>query len=269
MFLTRSRIASTLAWGIFLTLITLTLTVLGKWSKPGIPIYMYHSISQEVTCEYPSLQLRPDDLERQLDYLEQTGFTPIFIEELPHAHQYHRPVVLTFDDGYEDNYTTLFPIILRRKIPITLFLISEKLDKPGYLTSAQVKEMSDSGLVSIQSHTATHHDLRELSAQNVEQEMRNSKQTLESITGHPVSAVAYPAGHSTEEVESIAHQYYSLGIKALGWGNYDVQHPMRIFRIGVFRDTTLEEFKTDTQERQTSRLQFFLSHIFRRPITTT
>lgn len=263
----RSRLVSALGWGVLLIVITLGLSILGKWSKPGIPIYMYHSISQEVTCDYPSLQVRPQDLEQQLDYLEKQGFTPIFIEELSHAWQYHHPVVLTFDDGYADNYTTLFPIILRRQVPITLFLIAEKLDTPGYLTSDQVKEMSDSGLVSVQSHTATHHDLRELDARQIEQEMQASKQKLEAITGRAVCAVAYPAGHSTPEAEQIAQHHYTYGVKALGWGSYDVRRPMRIFRIGVFRDTSLAEFEEDTWQRESSRLQFFLSELLHRPLT--
>lgn len=255
----RSQLFFRLLCGVCMVIGTLGIILLWRWSAPGIPIYMYHSISQEVTCEYPSLQLRPADLEQQLDYLQQHDFTPIFIEEVPHAREFHHPVVLTFDDGYEDNYTVLFPIIRRRQIPITLFLISDKLDTPGYLTSAQVKEMSDSGLVSVQSHTATHHDLRELTPQQVEEEMKRSQAKLEQITGHPVTVVSYPAGYSTPQVEQIAHQSYTLGIKALGWGSYNARHPMHICRIGVFRDTSFEEFKQDTQQRQLSRLQLLLS----------
>lgn len=260
MTISRSQMFSRLICGILMVLCALGSAILWHWSMPGVPIYMYHSISQEVTCEYPSLQLRPADLEQQLDYLQQHHFTPIFIEELPRARQFHQPVALTFDDGYEDNYTVLFPIIRRRHIPITLFLISDKLDTPGYLTSAQVKEMSDSGLVSVQSHTATHHDLRELNAAQIAEEMQRSQARLEEITGRPVTAVAYPAGHSTPEAERIAHQYYTLGIKALGWGSYNSRHPMHICRIGVFRDTPFEEFQQDTQQRQLSRLQLFLKH---------
>lgn len=261
MHIPRSRIFVRLLCGILMTIFTLGCIVLWQWSAPGVPIYMYHSISQEVTCEYPSLQLRPADLEQQLDYLQQQQCTPIFIEEIPHARQYHHPVALTFDDGYEDNYTVLFPIIRRRQIPITLFLIADKLDTPGYLTSAQVKEMSDSGLVSVQSHTATHRDLRELNAQQIEDEMQRSKAQLEAITCRPVTAVAYPAGYSTPEAERIAHRHYTLGIKALGWGSYYPRRPMQVYRIGVFRDTSFEEFQQHTQQWQISRLQLLLAQL--------
>ena len=69
---------------------------------------------------------------------------------------YEKPVILTFDDGYDDNYTELFPLLQKYNAKATIFVIPKAIGTPHKMTAEQIYELSRSGLVSIQSHTYSH-----------------------------------------------------------------------------------------------------------------
>ena len=72
-----------------------------------VPVLMYHAVGDDCWGE-AHLFVKPAELERQLQYLQDHGYETIFLEDLAHVEQYKKPVILTFDDGYDDNYTA-FP----------------------------------------------------------------------------------------------------------------------------------------------------------------
>ena len=117
---------------------------------------------------------------------------------------------MSFDDGYIDNYTEVFPIIKEYNVKITIFMISNYVGCPEYMTEDMLKEMSASGLVSIQSHTATHPDLTTQSEESLRAEFQNSKQAIEAITGRKVTALCYPAGAYNGLVTSVASDYFDF-----------------------------------------------------------
>lgn len=169
--------------------------------KKGLLSLMYHHIGQtDKTDEQFPFTISPARFEAQLDMLQKHGFTPVKLSALEEAARTaartpKKPVLLTFDDGYEDNYTALFPILKRRQIPALIFLVTENIGKkPGYLTWEQVKEMQESTLVEFGSHTATHARLRGLDNDAIRQELVKSKQVLEECLGVPCKAFCYPYG---------------------------------------------------------------------------
>ncbi|MFA7245504.1 MAG: polysaccharide deacetylase family protein [Candidatus Magasanikbacteria bacterium] len=120
-------------------------------------------------------------------------------------------LVVTFDDGYEDNYLEVFPILKKYNIPATIFLTSEfilgKLDitkdwldykglKP--LKIDQIEEMNNSGLVSFGSHSKTHRKMSNLSKENITTEVVDSKKELEFILGTSISDFAFPFGQKKD-----------------------------------------------------------------------
>lgn len=187
----------------------------GEWEIPEgyrVPTLMYHGVSEE---GWGALELfvRPADLEAQLQYLTENGYTPIWFEDLAHVDQINKPVLLTFDDGYVDNYTELFPLLQKYQVKATVFVIAGTVDyNPNNLTSAQIKEMSDSGLVSIQSHTQTHPYLSHLDAKTQEWEMTRSKLMLTRITGREPYVLCYPSGNFTGETLELAKKHYRMGV---------------------------------------------------------
>ena len=75
-----------------------------------VPVLMYHAVGDDCLGE-EHLFVRPAELEQQLQYLSENGYETIFFEDLAHLERYEKPVILTFDDGYDDNYTLLLPLL--------------------------------------------------------------------------------------------------------------------------------------------------------------
>ena len=169
---------------------------------------MYHLIMEEPFNNYTALLVRPGDFSEELDLLNEAGYTYLFADEF--AKTENLSVVLTFDDGYEDNYTTMFPILKEHGAKATIFLVTDLLDTDGYLTTAQVKEMAASGYVHFGSHTVSHCDLAKQSDEVVDNQFSESKRIIESITGMPCDSMAYPAGSNSASVREIASKYFKF-----------------------------------------------------------
>lgn len=232
-----------------------------KSLQPGIPIYMYHSISETVLSEDESLSVKPSDFENHIKFIVENNYTPIFTSDLKHSYKYKKPVVITFDDGYLDNYTTAYPILKKYNIKATFFVISDKIDTDGYMTKEQLKELSDSGIISIQSHCATHPNLCKISLDKVNNEFQKSKLDIEQIINKKVTTISYPYGFTNKEIMKEASKYYDIAFITFGVKNYSNKIAMQVPRAGIFRDTTIEEFKTITKERSLNRLQKLLLYL--------
>lgn len=115
----------------------------------SVPIFMYHAVGNDCWGE-ESLFVKPEELEKQLQYLSENGYETIFFEDLAHIEQYEKPVMLTFDDGYDDNNTNLLPLLQKYGMKATIFLIAGDVGKRHKLTREQISELVQSGLVSIQ-----------------------------------------------------------------------------------------------------------------------
>ncbi|NGQ93981.1 polysaccharide deacetylase family protein [Brevibacillus sp. SYP-B805] len=168
-------------------------------SEP-VPVLMYHSISFEKS----PLCVSPKQFEIQLRNLLKHGFTPITARDLFRAWDTgmklpSRPVVLTFDDGYQDNYTHAFPILKKYKAKATLFVITGSIGKPRYLNWGQLEIMERSGLVDVESHTVTHPDVRHLTRKQFYYELAESKRVLETRLHKKVCMFAYPYGKYTKK----------------------------------------------------------------------
>jgi len=165
------------------------------------PVLMYHYIeAPTASTTLPGLYLRPEIFKDQLQEIKKNGYTPIFLADLAASLRDKkklpsRSIVLTFDDGYEDFYTQAYPLLKEYGFKSTLYVIVNRLDTSGYLTKAQVKELAESGLVEIGSHTFNHPDLRLAKEKAAEFEIKDSRLELEKISGRPVLTFAYPFGH--------------------------------------------------------------------------
>ena len=148
-----------------------------------------------------SLSVLPKDFEAQMKYLKENNFHTITPDELYSAlsgstELPENPVLITFDDGYEDNYVYAYPILQKYGFKGTIFVITSFLDKnmKNYVTWEQAEEMEASGTISIQSHTVTHSSMTELSDEQLRHELADSKQAIESHLNKPIHFIAYPTG---------------------------------------------------------------------------
>jgi peptidoglycan/xylan/chitin deacetylase (PgdA/CDA1 family) len=113
-------------------------------------ILLYHSVNDS-PIGMPDLTVTTAAFEEQMRYLSEHGYTAIDFSEIGKLPQNKKPVIITFDDGYADNYTNAYPILKKYHIRATVFLIAKAVGARGFLTQDEMKEMGD--LVSFQSHT--------------------------------------------------------------------------------------------------------------------
>lgn len=206
-----------------------------------VPILMYHAVSDNC-WGISELFVSPSDMEAQLKYLTENGYTPIWFEDLPNVADYEKPVILTFDDGYDDNYTELFPLLQKYNVKATIFCIAGAFGTSHKMTAKQAKEMSDSGLVSIQSHTMTHPDLDKLGQEDLEYEIGQSKTELTRVTGKEPFVLCYPTGYYSGLSLEITEKYYSFGL-LMGGGTYTTgDNRYLVYRQYVSRYTDIYSF---------------------------
>lgn len=131
-----------------------------------------------------------------------------------------RLVSLTFDDGFAGVFEHALPVLARTELPATVFLVANTLpgrrqrvdwvdDPPATelqtLTLDQVAAMRDAG-VTFESHSYAHHDLTRMSFEDCVRDLRESRELLESVLGHPVRLLAYPRGRHNASVRAAAER---------------------------------------------------------------
>lgn len=208
-----------------------------------VPILMYHTSSESNPGGLAELYVKPSEFALQLKTLKEKGYTFCTFDDFDVINTIEKPILLTFDDGYLENYTEIFPLLKEYDAKITLFLILNSIT-PSNLNEEMIKEMSDSGLVKFESHTLTHPSLISAS-QNptlLESEIATSKEKIEAVTGKDVVALSYPNGEFNEAVKECAAKYYKFGVrKDLGMHNTEYDD-FEVRRIRINRSTTIGNY---------------------------
>lgn len=174
----------------------------------AVPILMYHKVDRLPPGNKdfnPQAVVSPENFEKHLLYLKQQGYETITLTDL-YAYVTRgeplpeKPVVLTFDDGYVDFYTIVYPLLKKYDMRATLFVLTGAVDQnPNFLTWKQLEELRDYG-IEIGAHTVTHPDLTAISSEEVEKELLTSKRELETRLGIKVDFFAYPTGYHNSQV---------------------------------------------------------------------
>lgn len=201
---------------------------------------VYHSVTHSAPDKFDYLFVRPNDFEDQLKLLKELEFQTLFADEW---HMTETPsVIITFDDGYEDNYIVVFPLLKKYNVKATVFIIADMIGKESYLSESQIIEMYDSGLVSFQSHTLKHENLLNLTKEELTNDLRLSALRIKDILGYDVKAISYPNGAYNHLVVSTASQFYSFGYTTDTNFDSDGVMSITIPRSYIARDCKLNEF---------------------------
>jgi len=207
-----------------------------------VPILMYHHIAippEGADAIRRDLSVPPERFAEHLCYLRDQGYTSISLHELALALQVGhplppKPIVLTFDDGYRDNYLHAFPLLQRYGFRGTFFLITGYIDegRPEYMTWEQVKEMSAAGM-EMEAHCYTHVDLRGRDVDYLIWQILGPKEAIEARTHRPVRFFSYPSGQYDELVMRVLHSAHYWGAVTVHQGI--IQRSDRMFELGRIR----------------------------------
>ena len=212
-------------------------------------ILNYHKIDNT----FISLAVRPDDFESQMRYLSENGYHTISPDELYDSlagtgELPDNPVMITFDDGYEDNYTNAYPILKKYGFKATIFVVTSFLDKnkKNYMTWDQARELDANG-ISIQSHTVDHKSITDLTDEQLRMELVDSKKKAEKELGHPVNYMAYPTGTYNLHIAQLVKEAGYKAAFTIKYGNVDkASNIYALERVPIFHT---EETNKDFMER--------------------
>lgn len=182
--------------------------------RPGslkVPIFVYHSVRPDYpgeTEEQHAYSVTPQLLERQLAYLQKNGYTAITLDQLASYVQagtsspVQKPVVLTFDDGWENQYNNAFPLLKKYHMTATFYIYTNAIGVTHFLTWPEVKEMDAAGMT-IASHTLSHPNLKTAPLAQIKAEVTKSKKIIEDQLGKPVVHFASPFGYTNADIIAI------------------------------------------------------------------
>lgn len=192
------------------SLLSAVFVLLALWlpKQYQVPVLMYHSVAR--AWFEPLNNVQPEHFAQQMAYLKRAGYKVMSVADLidekasGRAHD-RKSVVITFDDGYENNYTAAYPVLKEQGIPATVFVEVARLGTPGYFSWEQAKEMDAHGLA-VESHVMTGAYLPGLPHGQVVSEVTQSKRVLEMNLGRPVRFLAYPVGGFSENIRQVVRQ---------------------------------------------------------------
>lgn len=178
-------------------------------SLHGVSILMYHSIGFNNKFSTVS----PEDFEAQLKFLNEHKYKILTLEEVFNRKETdalpEQSVVITFDDGYRDFYTTAFPLLKKYSVPASLFVVTDHIGgtmqtRQGQVfpivSKEEILELQQSGLVHIYPHTMSHPKLSEINLGEAVTQIESSRKILEDLLGIKTPFFAYPFGIYTDEV---------------------------------------------------------------------
>lgn len=201
----------------------------------SIPVLLYHRVGSEGD----PLTIPVSRFQKDIETLSQENYTPLSLAQLKQHMMslnepiFSKPIVLTFDDGYLDNYTNAFPILQKYSMKASFEIITGMVGEIDRMTIPQIREMEAAGM-DFGSHTVTHRSLAELDRKDASTELTKSKADLEQIIGKAVDFIAYPGGFYTAETINIAQQAGYTGGFSVHYGFEMFKNAMAIRRIPIF-----------------------------------
>lgn len=201
----------------------------------SVPILLYHKVGKDTD----SLTVSTERFSQDMQYLADKGYTALSLGDIRSrlqndaADMPSKPVLITFDDGYLDNYTNAFPILAKYNLKASFYIITGMIGQENRVTAAQIREMAAAGM-DIGSHTVTHRSLGELSSDQAMIELADSKTALEQLLGKSIDFIAYPCGSFHQDTLKLVNKLGYLGGFSVKHGNAVFKDKLAIRRIPIF-----------------------------------
>jgi len=219
----------------------------GQARTARVPVLMYHYLSippADANIYRQDLSVSPELFAQHLNSMQAAGYTTISPYALL-AHLWEgaplpeKPVLITFDDGYRDNYTNALPLLRERGMIATLFVVTDFIDeeRPEYLTWEMAREMLAAG-ISIESHGRNHISLKNKDQDYLVWQALGSLETIEHELGVRPRFVSYPAGEFDDATIAIfSSANYWAGFTTIQGATHSTDALFRLHRVRM-RNTT-------------------------------
>jgi peptidoglycan/xylan/chitin deacetylase (PgdA/CDA1 family) len=226
--------------------------------KSDLYVLAYHRVND---IRDDILSVSTKRFREQISFFKSQGYRSIALQEAMTKKPEERNIVITFDDGYQDNYHCAWPILKEFGFTATIFVTAGYVDEKKQfawndnpvtpqeldycLTREQIKTLTSEG-VEIGSHTITHPFLAELPLDLAKEEIQGSKSMLEDIIEQPLFSFCYPSGSFNDEVRNLVA---TAGFKAAvvtpgsNTGKVSPGDPYTIQRVGIYRDDNLQSMR--------------------------
>jgi len=215
-----------------------------------VPILMYHHVVDlpiGATESQQTWTVAPRNFDAQMQWLARNGYRSITMAQLV-AHLKNRqplpakPIIISFDDGWAEQFSTAFPILTKYGLSGTFFVYTHPIDHTEYMTWAQLSELTAAGM-DIQSHSITHPHLRTLSPDAAFKEIAESKTTLEKRLGKPVVTFCYPFGeYDNAMIEMVKRAGYESAVTLASGYRQRADQLFLLHRIRVSYNDSLDDF---------------------------
>ena len=224
-----------------------------------IPIITYHKVSD--AKEFGLTTVSPEKFDHQLKILKELGYNSITFKDIDQGSTLPpKPIIITFDDGYESVYDKALPIMLKYSFKAVVYVITDFIgryntweavsfqQKYRHLSLKQLKDLKDSGF-EIGSHGKTHRFLPLLSSEKLKIEVEASKKYLEDQTGESVISFCYPYGRDSEKVRKSVrmarYKFATHNISLLNRLNID---PLSLTRRSIYTLDSLAIFRSKIEK---------------------
>lgn len=204
-----------------------------------IPILVYHSIKSIGLLEpkfKSQFSVPPGIFEKELQYLQDNKYSVIsfgalvdhLLENTPLP---SKPVVITFDDGWETQYAYAFPLLIKYKDTATFFVYTNAIGQKNFMTWQQIKNLDTAGMT-IGSHTKSHPYLAKiLNKQKLTEEIAGSKKIIEEKLGEKVDFFAYPFGHYNDQVIAVVKEAGYKAARSFYRGAYNTKEDLFTLKV--------------------------------------
>ncbi|OQB14729.1 MAG: Poly-beta-1,6-N-acetyl-D-glucosamine N-deacetylase precursor [Firmicutes bacterium ADurb.Bin193] len=230
------------------------LTAKGEKEQTYIPVLLYHNITENTDGMDIIVNITPRRFREHMVALKSAGYNTITLDDYYEHIQNgkslpEKPVIITFDDGYLSNYEFAYPILQELEMKATIFIVTDSVGPGGkvsypHFTWEQARQMQQSGVIDIQSHTHTHRDVTLQNREETVREIRLSKYLIESNLNKECSYLAYPYGaYNNISIRLASEAGYKMMLGLVGRETDGQNNPDRVLkRITVWGDKGGEDF---------------------------
>lgn len=201
--------------------------------KPGavkVPIIIYHNVKPiyRGSIQQYAFSITPTTLEKHLKYFKEHGYTTISIDLLIDHFNKNiplppKPVILTFDDGWENQYIYAFPLLKKYNATAVFYIYTNNIGHKNFLNWKEIKEL-DAAKMTIGSHTESHLSLTSIkNKEKLIEEIMGSKKIIEENLGETINDFAYPYGHYNKNIMALAKEAGYTSARGTEKGTYHVK----------------------------------------------